>query len=90
MDDVRWELEDKLFGEAWELVMEKTEEQQSQLWADMRGRLDGGDAAGGQGGTDSRTETRVGSRGQDGAVQGHGAGVTRTYATLSNEHMPHC
>lgn len=36
MDDVRWELEDKVFGETRELVLEKTEEQQSQLWADMR------------------------------------------------------
>ena len=36
MDDARWELEDKLFGEAWELVME---EQQLQLWADMRDDL---------------------------------------------------
>ncbi|KAK3338107.1 hypothetical protein B0H65DRAFT_477769 [Neurospora tetraspora] len=36
MENVRFELEDNLFGETQQLVVEKAEEQQSQLWADMR------------------------------------------------------
>ncbi|KAJ4382493.1 hypothetical protein N0V85_008586 [Neurospora sp. IMI 360204] len=36
MENVQWELEDNLFGETQQLVVEKAEEQQSQLWADMR------------------------------------------------------
>ncbi|KAK1773765.1 hypothetical protein QBC45DRAFT_426828 [Copromyces sp. CBS 386.78] len=40
MLDVRIELEDQVFGETKQLVLEKTEEQHSQLWEDMRGGLD--------------------------------------------------
>ncbi|KAK3953004.1 hypothetical protein QBC32DRAFT_340041 [Pseudoneurospora amorphoporcata] len=40
MLDVRIELEDQVFGETKQLVLEKTEEQHSQLWEDMRGSLD--------------------------------------------------
>ncbi|KAK3947060.1 hypothetical protein QBC32DRAFT_102855 [Pseudoneurospora amorphoporcata] len=36
IENVQFELEDNLFGETQQLVVEKAEEQQSQLWADMR------------------------------------------------------